>query len=390
MRTCLRCLVLWLFLPFLPNLSTQGMATPSTLEAIRVDPTGKRVYFQTDRPPTAYSIEQLSDSTLQITLFNTRISPSLQRDPVHTPISNYTVWSPRVYRTQIVLELKHAVPETRLYSDPTNPSRLILEFEDTLSPPLATVGLPIDRDEPERWKLDCIVIDPGHGGKDPGTLVGNVYEKDIALAVAKKLGRYIEENLGIRVVYTREDDRFIELRERGHIANEAGGKLFISLHVNYMPGSKRKQRRVQGTETYFLGLHKSDAARSVMERENAVIKLESNPDFYASFDESALILQTLAHSSYLQASEQLAVLVEKEFSSRAKRISRGVKQAGFLVLWSASMPAILVELGYLSHPREAKFLQSERGQTLLASAIFRAVRTFKAEYEKGLDFALRQ
>lgn len=232
------------------------------------------------------------------------------------------------------------------------------------------------------WKLDCIVIDAGHGGKDPGTQAYGLREKDVTLAIALKLGRYIEERLGVRVVYTRTDDRFIELAQRGKMANEAGGKLFVSIHVNAVGGSRAKS--VLGTSTYFLGLHKTDSAREVMERENAVVKLESDPGHYAAFSEDEMIMQTLAQSAYLEKSEQLAALVESEFQNRAGRHSRGVKQAGFYVLWSASMPAVLVETGFATHPEEARFLNTERGQDLIASAVFRAIRDFRADYERDL------
>lgn len=231
----------------------------------------------------------------------------------------------------------------------------------------------------DRWRLDKIVIDAGHGGKDPGATANGLREKDLVLKVAKKLGGYIEENLGIEVVYTRTTDRFIELEERGHIANEAGAKLFISLHINAAAA-----RSARGTETFFLGPHKTEAARKVMERENSVIRYEDNPEDYADYDEQALVRQTLAQSAYMRQSEQLASLIQNQFANRVHRRSRGVHQAGFYVLWSASMPAVLVELGFLTNRSEARYLNSERGQTYLASAIFRAVRDYKEKYEKGI------
>jgi len=236
----------------------------------------------------------------------------------------------------------------------------------------------------DRWRLDKIVIDAGHGGKDPGASANGIREKDIVLKVAKKLGQYIEENLDIEVVYTRTDDTFIELEERGHIANRAGAKLFISLHINAAGA-----RSARGTETFFLGQHKTEAARKVMERENSVIRYEDNPEDYADFDEQALVRQILAQSAYMRQSEKLASLIESQFADRVQRRSRGVHQAGFYVLWSASMPAVLVELGFLTNPAEARFLRSERGQSYLASAIFRAVRDYKEKYEKGITPATR-
>ncbi|MFO7315201.1 N-acetylmuramoyl-L-alanine amidase, partial [Rhodothermus marinus] len=136
----------------------------------------------------------------------------------------------------------------------------------------------------------------------------------------------------------------------------------------------------------FLGLHKTEAARRVMERENSVVRLEDDPSQYEHFTEQELILMTLAQSAYLRKSEKLAMLVQEQFAERVGRVNRGVKQAGFYVLWSASMPAILVELGFLTNPQEAAFLKSKEGQAYMASAIFRAVRTFKEHYERELAF----
>ena len=231
----------------------------------------------------------------------------------------------------------------------------------------------------ERWKLDTVVIDPGHGGKDPGATANGVYEKNIVLGVAHKLGDYIENRLGVNVVYTRTDDRFIPLKKRGHMANEAGAKLFISLHAN-----AARAHAAHGTETYFLGPSKTEAAEKVMERENSVIKYEDNTQTYEDYDEQALVRQKLTQSAYMRQSERLASLVQSQFEDRVQRDNRGVHQAGFYVLWSASMPSVLVELGFLSNPREARYLNSDRGQTLLASGLFRAVRNYKKKYEKGI------
>jgi N-acetylmuramoyl-L-alanine amidase len=231
----------------------------------------------------------------------------------------------------------------------------------------------------ERWKLDTVVIDPGHGGKDPGAVAHGLHEKDIVLDVAHKLGDYIENRLDINVVYTRTGDRFIPLEERGHMANEAGAKLFISIHANASRSSAP-----YGSSTYFLGPSKSDAAEKVMERENSVIKYEENTEKYEDYDEQALVRQTLTQSAYMRQSEKLASLVQTQFDERVHRKNRGVHQAGFYVLWSASMPSVLVELGFLTNPKEARYLNSDRGQTYLASAIFRAVRSYKTQYEKGI------
>jgi len=224
------------------------------------------------------------------------------------------------------------------------------------------------------------VIDAGHGGRDSGAVARDgTREKDIVLNVALKLGQYLRENLGLNVIYTRQDDRFIPLEGRGHIANEAGGKLFVSIHANSAP-----DRRAKGTETFFLGMHKTDAAQRVMQRENEVIQFEENIDTYARYDANNSVMQTLAQSAYMRQSQSLAEAIEDQFENRAGRNSRGVKQAGFYVLYGASMPAVLVELGFLSNPSEAAFMKSDDGQAYLASAIFRAIRDYKYQYDRGL------
>jgi N-acetylmuramoyl-L-alanine amidase len=224
------------------------------------------------------------------------------------------------------------------------------------------------------------VIDPGHGGKDPGAVANGLQEKDIVLDVAHKLGDYIENRLDIEVIYTRTDDRFIALEERGHFANRNSGDLFISLHANAFRSSS-----VKGTETYFLGRSKTDAARRVMRQENSVVReYEENPDRYDEYDAEAFVKGELFLSASMQFSEEFAALVQDQFKDRVHRRSRGVHQAGFYVLWSASMPSVLVELGYITNSQEARYLNSDRGQTYLASGIFRAVREYKNKYNKGI------
>ena len=234
-----------------------------------------------------------------------------------------------------------------------------------------------------QWTLDTVVIDAGHGGWDEGAFgLGGTLEKDLALDLAKKLGKLLTENLSVKVVYTRTDDRFISLAERGRFANQAGGKLFLSIHAN-----SSKYRSARGTETFFLGMHRSDSAKVVMERENEVVKLESDGDQYQKLTQASLAQQALAQSSFMRHSEMLAEAIQRQFREGAIRRDRGVKQAGFYVLFGASMPAVLIELGFLTNPYEEKFLASDAGQTTMANAIFRAVESFKLEYEKTLQIA---
>jgi N-acetylmuramoyl-L-alanine amidase len=229
--------------------------------------------------------------------------------------------------------------------------------------------------------FDVIVLDAGHGGKDPGSMNRSMglREKDIALSITLKVGEYIEQNLpDVDVVYTRTEDEFIPLEERGLMANRAGGDLFVSIHANSV-----NTPNASGSEIFFLGLERSESALDVMKRENSVLELE-NGNGTLELSEEELLIYELANSGNIAVSERIAAMVENQFRARAQRRSRGVKQARLVVLWHASMPAILVELGFLSNPQEARYMNSDYGQSILASAIFRAIRDFKLEYDKSM------
>jgi N-acetylmuramoyl-L-alanine amidase len=234
---------------------------------------------------------------------------------------------------------------------------------------------------PREYTVDTIIIDAGHGGKDPGAVGKKGKEKDIALKVALKLGGYIEKNIpGVKVVYTRKDDRFIELYDRAEIANKNKADLFISIHVNASTSAAP-----YGTETYVMGLHKTEGNLDVAKRENSVILLDqNNAERYEGFDPGSpesYILFSLSQNAYLESSLSFADKIEKQFKNRAGRRSLGVKQAGFWVLWKTSMPAVLVETGFISNPKEEEFLLSDNGQDLLASGIYRAFKEYKAQQE---------
>ena len=234
-------------------------------------------------------------------------------------------------------------------------------------------------------RFNVVVIDAGHGGKDPGTIGGRIREKDVVLDVALKVGQYIEENIPeLKVVYTRTDDRFIELEERGRIANRHDGDLFISIHANAFDHRNiARKQSVHGAEVYFLGMTRSESALEVMKRENSVIELESGQT--QQLTEEDLLIYELMNAGNMSTSQRIAEMIEQQFRERAQRKSRGVKQAGFQVLYEASMPGVLIELGFLSNPNEANYLTSEYGQSIVASAIFRSIRDFKLDYDKSYN-----
>lgn len=230
-----------------------------------------------------------------------------------------------------------------------------------------------------KLEFDVVVLDAGHGGHDVGAIsYRNNYEKDIVLSITKKVGNYIKEYMPeVEVVYTRDRDTFIGLEERGQIANRASGDLFVSIHANAFSNSN-----VHGTEVYFLGLERSQSALEVMKRENNVVDLE-NGDTDAIISQQELFIYELANSANIAASQNIAGMISHQFEERALRRSRGVKQARFVVLYHASMPAILVETGFITNPDEGHYLTTEYGQTIIASAIFRAIRNYKEQFEKN-------
>lgn len=231
-------------------------------------------------------------------------------------------------------------------------------------------------------KITKVVIDAGHGGKDPGALGKFTMEKDIVLDVALRTGNYIEENIeGVEVIYTRTKDEFIELHKRAQIANESGADVFISIHCN-----SNKSSRPYGSETYVMGLHKSVENLDVAKTENAAIYYEENyktsyDGFNPDSDEDYIVL-SMFQSATIDQSIGLSSKVQSQFKDRAGRKDRGVKQAGFWVLYKTTMPGILIELGFLSNPTEEKFLNSEDGRAYMASAIYRAFKEYKMEFEE--------
>jgi N-acetylmuramoyl-L-alanine amidase len=227
-----------------------------------------------------------------------------------------------------------------------------------------------------------IVINAGHGGKDEGTSGSFAKEKDVALRIASKLGQFIRNKYRdeIEIQYTREDDRFVELNEIANHANKADADLFICIHCNANPN-----KEIFGSETYIMGLHKTKGNLDVAKRENASILLEDNyQKKYEGFDpssEEATIIFSMYQNVFLERSLNFAAKVQENFKGFAKRSDRGVRQAGFLVLWKTKMPSVLIETGFLSNKEEEKFLASDKGQNQLAYSIFRAFREYKCEQE---------
>ena len=244
-------------------------------------------------------------------------------------------------------------------------------------------------EEADKWKFDVVVLDAGHGGKDPGAIgLNGIREKDINLAIAKELGKMIEDNLDdIKVVYTREDDSFVELYRRGQIANENKGNLFISIHCN---SSARKPGNANGFEVYLLRPGRTKEAIDIAEFENSVISLEDDPSRYKELNDENFILVSMKHASNMRYAETFADMLNNEWIKNGGIKSRGIKQAGFYVLVGASMPGVLIESGFISNRDDARYLNSKEGHKKMAQSIFNAILKYKNYYESSINSELNK
>jgi N-acetylmuramoyl-L-alanine amidase len=227
-----------------------------------------------------------------------------------------------------------------------------------------------------------VVLDAGHGGKDPGKPSKAGYkEKDIALKIVLAVGKALEKNKNIEVVYTRKKDVFIDLFKRGEIANKANADLFVSVHCN------AHTSQAYGSETYVLGVHRNKTNFDVAKAENEVIFLEEDyKQNYNGFDPNSpesFIGLTLMQEEYLDQSIKLASLIQKNFTNKLKRKNRGVKQAGFIVLHQTVMPSVLVETGFITNTKEGNYLNSKKGQSELSDAIAKAILSYKSSVEQN-------
>lgn len=228
----------------------------------------------------------------------------------------------------------------------------------------------------ERWELKTVIVDPGHGGKDSGAKgLYNLIEKDITLDIARRLARKLEDR-GITALMTRNSDRFISLQDRTHFANEKRGDLMLSIHCN-----SSKSPDSKGFEAYFLKPARTERAIETAMRENEVVKLENGDAQYQDLTQDNYILLTMATSQYMRDSESWAATMVRLGSSAVGFDSRGVDQAGFYVLMGASMPAVLVECGFLTNPDDAKVLASERGRQKIADALLESILKLKTNLE---------
>ncbi|MEL6675498.1 MAG: N-acetylmuramoyl-L-alanine amidase [Bacteroidota bacterium] len=237
--------------------------------------------------------------------------------------------------------------------------------------------LPVDK--PTNGKIKTLVIDAGHGGKDPGAVGKRFYEKDLALKIAIQLRRIMAENMPhVRVVMTRDDDVFVPLNERGSIAKESEGDFFVSIHCNAL-----NDRSKFGTETYVLGTNPGqDNYRTIIAENEAILFEENYGEMYGGFDPSSpegFIYFKLLKNAFRNESVRLGNKIQHQYSRRLGRKSRGVKQAPFIVLYHCGMPGVLTETGFISNYEEETFLGSDTGQIYIASSIYRAIKEYNME-----------
>ena len=276
---------------------------------------------------------------------------------------------------QIAFQIKTKVESHELYQG-KDPSEIVVSLRTPMDNSIARI-----KEVKNRWRLDTIVLDAGHGGKDPGTMgQRGTKEKDIALDITKRVGLLLEKNTKLKVIYTREEDIFIPLWKRTKIANESNGKMFLSIHLNGSPN-----KSAYGFETYLLRPGKTEDAIEVASRENEVIKFEERTDNrYKDLSGENLIMATMAQSVFMKESEELAAMIQEEMAKKIKSKNRGVKQAGFHVLIGASMPNILIEAGYLTNRNEEKNLRNAKYRQTIANCIYKAIVKFRYSREQYL------
>ena len=276
---------------------------------------------------------------------------------------------------QLAFQMRSKVQSHEVYQN-KDPGEIVITLRTPMDNSVARINKVKDR-----WRLDTVVLDAGHGGKDPGTIGRKgTKEKDIALDIVKRIGLLLEKNTQLKVIYTREEDLWVPLWKRTKMANESNGKLFISVHLNSNPN-----KTAYGFETYLLRPGKTEDAIEVASRENEVIKLEDRTNNkYKDLSSESLIMATMAQSIFMKESEELAAMVQEEMGKKIKSKNRGVKQAGFHVLIGASMPNVLIEAGFLTNTNEEKNLRNPKYRQKIADSIYKAIVKFRYSREQYL------
>jgi len=335
------------------------------------------VHLETNRRFSRKDIQFKKDGQwLYLTIKNGILDPKINKQKIESDALFETA------ATQ--LDEKQARVSLQLASN-TEFNRYIVNTEDSNISLLFTLNRTVNipsflsslNEEREKWRIDTIVLDPGHGGRDPGAVgPGSLYEKNITLSMAKSIKSELESRLNINVVLTRDENTFVPIKRRTEIANKAGGKLFISIHVDANPVTW-----LRGHTVYFLGPAKTEDARKVAQFENSVIKFEETQNHYDDLSNASFILAANAQNSYNKESQNFAAIVDKEITKTCQSKSIGVRQAGFYVLYGTSMPNILIETGFMTNSYDRRKLKSKTYHEKLAEAVCESVIKFKEIYE---------
>ena len=331
---------------------------------------GISVLFKTTKyfPEQNIAASINSEGWLNITILNGRAdSLAIKKHPLLYPlIKSHIIQLPQ--SSQISFLCKKNIDDVVIQSSNQSFEILLLTQQSKNAQEIATLR--------EKWSIDTIVLDPGHGGKDPGAIgINKLQEKTVALDIAKNVGKMLERN-NLKVVYTRKNDTFVPLWKRTQIANNASGDLFISIHAN----STSRSSKISGFETFLLRVGKTDDAIEVAKRENSVIEFEEKTNNYKKLTDEKLIMATMSQNADMKASEDLASFIQLELDKVISTHNRGVKQAGFHVLVGASMPNVLIEVGFLSNKQEANLLGKSQYRRNISKAIFNAIIKFKEQY----------
>lgn len=312
------------------------------------------------------------DGAVECVIKNGIFSPNINIHHIEHPFEQLNISHPEfdVSRLYIVLGENLEFDSLKIH----NKRQINLIFHNRYTEKSVFAEL---RKEREKWRIDTIIIDPGHGGRDPGAVgPGGLYERNITLSIAKSICDLLENEDNIKVQLTRDSNSFVALKRRTEIANQTGGKLFISIHVDANP-----VHSLRGHTVYFMGPAKTKAARQAAQFENSVIKFESKQAHYDKLSDAAFILAANAQNSYNKESQDLADIIDRKMTDICGSRSIGVRQAGFYVLYGASMPNILIETGFMTNPYDRANLRTKAYQTKLAQAICKGILEFKTKYE---------
>lgn len=308
--------------------------------------------------------ENILDSRLNLNIYNQQIIFLLESSYLKHLSQTYNLGTPIIIQNR-----KYLIPTSFL----THILPIIFpeKIETTKNKIIATA--------PEDNSIKRIVIDPGHGGKDPGAIgYSSVFEKDIVLQITKKLANILEDNLDVEVLMTRDCDKFVSLQDRTKYANDQQANLFISIHCN-----AHRYSKVNGVEVFYLSTAKTDDARAVEALENAVVyKYEGGKEAVKHYDDLSFILADMAQNEHLEESYNLAMKLQANLVETSHSKNRGVKQANFYVLRGAFMPSVLLELGFMTNKQEEKMLKNQNYQEKLAWAIFEGIKDFKYKYDQ--------